>query len=70
MKVRRYRGFKIFIHLLEAESTPGPEVISKKNPSTLSGVGSATFRVVAQCIKQICHRVPQITSLVTKNIFP
>ena len=33
-------------------------IMSMKNSKTPSGIESATFRVVAQCIKQLPHRVP------------
>jgi hypothetical protein len=45
--------------LLEAESTPGrlEGLDQLKNPVTSSGIKSATFRLVAQCFKQLRYRV-------------
>jgi len=49
---------------LEAESTPGaivrPEGISRwKIPVTLSGIKPTTYHLVAQCLNQLYHCVPQ-----------
>jgi hypothetical protein len=45
---------------VDAEAIVRPEGLSQREVSlTPSGIKSATFRFVAQCLNQVRHRVPQ-----------
>jgi len=35
----------------------------RKTPMTPSGIEPATFQLVAQCLKQLHHHVPQVTKV-------
>ena len=55
--------------MLEAESTRGSEALGRwKIPVTPLGVTPETFQLVAQCLKQLLHRVPAYHTIWAVNI--
>jgi hypothetical protein len=45
-------------HLLDAESTTELVGLGQlKNPITSSGIEPATFRLIAECLNQLCYRM-------------